>query len=82
MKVKLMVIPDEDDDEKVTLVDAKDNKLGEMTWVQRFTNREDIPLPDQVLLTFGSTTEAMQVFHFLWTEAMKRELWWRVKKAA
>jgi hypothetical protein len=57
MKLQLTIIDDdhipvERDDPVIPVVDTNGKLLGNLTWVQRYVGRSEIPLPHQVLLSF------------------------------
>jgi hypothetical protein len=77
MKLQLTLIDDgipvDRDDPVIPVVDTV---LGNLTWVQRYVGRSEIPLPHQVVLSFRGGGEAMRVFHYIWTKGFQRSLPW------
>jgi hypothetical protein len=80
MKLQLTLIPDDvpfDKNNPVPILDADGKHLGHLTWAQRYVGRSEMPWPDQVVLTLSGVADAMQVFHYIWTEAMGQTISWR-----
>ena len=80
MKLQLTLIDDgipvDRDDPVIPVVDTEGKLLGNLTWVQRYVGRSEIPLPHQVLLSFHGGGEAKRVFHYIWTKGFQRSLSW------
>jgi hypothetical protein len=80
MKLQLTLIDDgipvDRDDPVIPVVDTNGKLLGNLTWVQRYVGRSEIPLPHQVLLSFRGGGEGKRVFHYIWTQGFQRSLSW------
>ena len=80
MKLQLTLIDDgipvDRDDPVIPVVDTNGKLLGNLTWVQRYVGRSEIPLPHQVLLSFRGGGEAKRVFHYIWTKGFQRSPSW------
>src|SRR5262249_6882463 len=78
MKLQLTLIehgiPVDRDDPVIPVVDTNGKLLGNLTWIQRYVGRSEIPLPHQVLLSFRGGGEAKRVFHYIWTKGFQRSL--------
>ena len=69
-------IPVDHDNPVIPVVDTNGKLLGNLTWVQRYVGRTEIPLPHQVLFSFGGGGEAKRMFHYIWTMVFQRPLSW------
>ena len=86
MKLQIKLIEDGVDfDPKknpvLPVIDKNGNHLADVTWVQRYAGRSEMPWPNQVVLQFTNRPEAMAFFDLIWKKAMKQKTDWRKKTA-